>query len=333
MEPSDIPESTTSYEYDPQSFLCEKRTFVFATVSTTVLYCLVFFLSMVGNSLVLWVLVKYESLESLTNVFILNLCLSDLVFSCLLPVWISGYHWGWVLGDVLCKLLNMVFSISLYSSISFLTIMTIHRYLSVVSPISSLRVHTLQRRVLVTAAIWAASILSSVPDAISHKVFPSGCDYAELEWFLASVYQHNVIFLLSVGVILFCYVEILRTLFRSRSKRRHRTVRLIFTIVAAYFLSWAPYNLILFLQTLLKLGVIQSCEVSQQLDYALLICRNIAFSHCCFNPVLYVFVGVKFRRHLKSLLRRFWLCRQQAPSLPPSPHPPGAFTYEGISFY
>ena len=99
MEPSDIPESTTSYEYDPQSFLCEKRTFVFATVSTTVLYCLVFFLSMVGNSLVLWVLVKYESLESLTNVFILNLCLSDLVFSCLLPVWISGYHWGWVLGE------------------------------------------------------------------------------------------------------------------------------------------------------------------------------------------------------------------------------------------
>ena len=70
MEPSDIPESTTSYEYDPQSFLCEKRTFVFATVSTTILYCLVFFLSLVGNSLVLWVLVKYESLESLTNVFI-----------------------------------------------------------------------------------------------------------------------------------------------------------------------------------------------------------------------------------------------------------------------
>ena len=47
MEPSDIPESTTSYEYDPQSFLCEKRTFVFATVSTTILYCLVFFLSLV----------------------------------------------------------------------------------------------------------------------------------------------------------------------------------------------------------------------------------------------------------------------------------------------
>lgn len=337
MEPSGIPESTTTFDYDPWSFLCEKQTFTFATLSTTILYSLVFFLSLVGNSLVLWVLVKYESLESLTNVFILNLCLSDLVFSCLLPLWTLEYHWGWLLGDFPCKLLNMIFSISLSSSIFFLTIMTIHRYQSVVNPLSSLRVHTLRCRVLVTMAVWAASILASLPDAIFHRVFhhsePPRCDYSELRWFLASVYQHNVIFLLSMGIILFCYVEILRTLFRSRSKRHHRTVRLILTIVLALFVSWAPYNLMLFLQTLLKLGVIQSCEVNQRLDYALLICRHVAFSHCCFNPVLYVFVGVKFRRHLKSLLRRFWLCRPQAPTSSPPPHSPGAFEYEGPSFY
>ncbi|XP_049718476.1 chemokine XC receptor 1 isoform X2 [Elephas maximus indicus] len=333
MESSGITEFTTPFDYESISFLCESKTFVFATLTTTILYCLVFLLSLVGNGLVLWVLVKYESLESLTNVFILNLCLSDLVFSCLLPVWISAYYWGWVLGDFLCKLLNLLFSVSLYSSIIFLTIMTIHRYLSVVSPLSTLRVHTLRCRVLVTTAIWAASILSSIPDAISHHVISGHCDYSELKWFLVSVYQHNIFFLLSLGIILFCYVEILRTLLCSRSKRHHRTVRLIFTIVVAYFLSWAPYNLILFLKTLWRLGIIQSCEVSQQLEYAVHICGKVAFSHCCFNPVLYVFVGIKFRRHLKSLLRRFWLCRQQAPSSSPTPHSQGAFNYEGASFY
>lgn len=341
MEPSGIPESTTPYDYDSQSFLCETQTFTFAAFNTTILYCLVFFLSLMGNSLVLWVLVKYESLESLTNVFILNLCLSDLVFSFLLPLWALVYHWGWVLGDFFCKLSNMIFSISLFSSIFFLTIMTIHRYLSVVSPLSSLRVYTLQCRVLVTTAVWAVSILSSIPDAIFHKVFyhpeyssePSKCDYSELKWYLASVYQHIVFFLLSMGIILFCYVEILRTLFRSRSKRHHRTVRLILTIVLAHFISWAPYNLILFLQTLLKLKIIQSCKAYWQLDYALLICRNFAFSHCCFNPVLYVFVGVKFRRHLKSLLQHFGLCQSPASSPASLPHSPSAFHYEGASFY
>ncbi|XP_036287974.1 chemokine XC receptor 1 [Pipistrellus kuhlii] len=340
MEPSGIPETTTPYDYDSQSFLCDTQTFTFAAFNTTILYCLVFFLSLVGNILVLWVLVKYESLESLTNVFILNLCLSDLVFSFLLPLWALVYHWGWVLGDFFCKLSNMIFSISLFSSIFFLTIMTIHRYLSVVSPLSSLRVYTLQCRVLVTTAVWAVSILSSIPDAIFHKVFhdpesPSGfsrCDYSEVKWYLASVYQHIVFFLLSMGIILFCYVEILRTLFRSRSrsKRHHRTVRLILTIVLAHFISWAPYNLVLFLQTLLKLNIIQSCQVSRQLDYAMLICRDFAFCHCCVNPVLYVFVGVKFRRHLKSLLQHFGLC-QSLPS--PSPHSHSALPYEGASFY
>ncbi|XP_006868878.1 PREDICTED: chemokine XC receptor 1 [Chrysochloris asiatica] len=330
MEVSGITESTTPFCYESSAVLCENKTFVFVSLTTTILYCLVFLLSLVGNGLVLWVLVKYESLESLTNVFILNLCLSDLVFSCLLPVWISAYHWGWLMGDFFCKLLNLIFSISLYSSIIILTIMTIHRYLSVVSPLSTLRIHSLRFHVLVTTAVWAASILSSIPDAIFHQEVSGQCDYSETRWFIFSVYQHNAYFLLSLGTILFCYVEILRTLFRSRSKRRHRTVRLIFTIVVAYFLSWAPYNLILFLQALWNLGINQSCEVKEQLEYALHICRNVAFSHCCFNPVLYVFVGVKFRRHLKSLLR---LCRQQTSPSPPTPHSPGGFNYDGASFY
>nr|QCI30451.1 chemokine XC receptor 1 [Mus musculus] len=319
--------STAFYDYhDKLSLLCENNVIFFSTISTIVLYSLVFLLSLVGNSLVLWVLVKYENLESLTNIFILNLCLSDLMFSCLLPVLISA-QWSWFLGDFFCKFFNMIFGISLYSSIFFLTIMTIHRYLSVVSPISTLGIHTLRCRVLVTSCVWAASILFSIPDAVFHKVISLNCKYSEHHGFLASVYQHNIFFLLSMGIILFCYVQILRTLFRTRSRQRHRTVRLIFTVVVAYFLSWAPYNLTLFLKT----GIIQqSCESLQQLDIAMVICRHLAFSHCCFNPVLYVFVGIKFRRHLKHLFQQVWLCRKTSSTVPCSP---GTFTYEGPSFY
>nr|QCI30485.1 chemokine XC receptor 1 [Rattus norvegicus] len=321
-------ESSTVFDYDKSNLLCDNNVIFFSIIFTIVLYSLVFLLSLVGNSLVLWVSVKYENLESLTNVFILNLCLSDLMFSCLLPVLISA-QWGWFLGDFFCKFINMIFCISLYSSIFFLTIMTIHRYMSVVSPISSLGIYTLRCRMLVTTPVWAASILFSIPDTVFHKVISLKCDFSERHGLLASVYQHNILFLLSMGIILFCYVQILRTLFRSRSRQRHRTVRLIFTIVVAYFLSWAPYNLVLFLKT----EVIQlSCEGRQQLDFAMIICRNLAFSHCCFNPVLYVFVGVKFRRHLKRLLQQVWLCPKTSNPVPFS-YSPGTFTYEGPSFY
>ncbi|XP_012885739.1 PREDICTED: chemokine XC receptor 1 [Dipodomys ordii] len=328
-----MPESTTIFDYDQPSVACESDILWLASMSVTILYPLVLLLSLAGNGLVLWVLLKYENLEAFTNLFILNLCLSDLLFSCLLPVWITAYHRGWLLGDFFCKLLNMIFSVSLYSSIFFLTIMTIHRYLSVTRPLSTLGVQPLHRRILVISTVWAASLLSSIPDTIFHQEAASQCDYSETRAFLASVYQHNAFFLLSMGVIVFCNVQILKALLRSRSKQRHRTVRLILTVVVVYFLSWAPYNLILFLQTLLKLGAIQDCQVVHRLEVAVLMCRNLAFSQCCFNPVLYVFVGVKFRRHLKRLLRQMWQCRQQIASPGPLPHSPGAFLYEGPSFY
>ncbi|XP_027728213.1 chemokine XC receptor 1 isoform X2 [Vombatus ursinus] len=336
---SDYQVSATPANYGDYSsgVLCENQAnFELTTMSHTVFYSFVFVLSLVGNSLVLWVLVKYESLESLTNTFILNLCLSDLLFSCLLPFWIVVQYSGWIFGEFFCKLFNMIFHISLYSSVIFLMVMTVHRYLSVVHPLSSLGSHPFRSRVRIISAIWVASIMASVPDTIFHTVLADvsppvwSCEYSELKWFLLSVYEHNFVFLFSLGVILFCYVQILRTLFRSHSKRRHRTVRLIFTIVGFYFLSWAPYNVVLFLQTLLRLRLFQSCEVIKQVEYSVQICREIAFSHCCFNPVLYVFVGIKFRGHLKMLCRKFWPWKW---NVSPSPRASGAFPYDDASFY
>lgn len=37
---------------------------------------------------------------------------------------------------------------------------------------------------------------------------------------------------------------------------------------------------------------------------ALQITEAIAYSHSCLNPILYVFVGEKFRRHLVRLINR-----------------------------
>ncbi|XP_001379577.1 chemokine XC receptor 1 [Monodelphis domestica] len=324
--------STPFTDYDTEGILCENHeNFESMTLSHTVFYSLVFFLSLVGNSLVLWVLVKYESLESLTNVFILNLCLSDLVFSCLLPFWVVVHYYDWIFGEFFCKLLNMLFSISLYSSIIFLMVMTTHRYISVVHPLSNLGGHSCWSRVGIILGIWMASIMVSVPDTIFHTVLTDkSCDFSEPKWFLLSTYLHNLFFIFSLVVTLFCYVQILRTLFQSHTRRRHRTVRLIFTIVVAYFLSWAPYNMVLFLQTLVKLGYIQNCEVIKKLNYWEHICREFAFSHCCFNPVLYVFVGIKFRRHLKALCRQIWPSQW---SLTSSPRSPRAFLYEDASFF
>ncbi|XP_009896647.2 chemokine XC receptor 1 [Dryobates pubescens] len=325
-----------SYEYsaNESSDVCEMGGYLeFYTHLTTVLYTLAFLISLLGNTLVLWILLKYENLTSLTNVFLLNLCVSDLVFSCMLPFLAVDQSFGWVFGEFLCKAVNAVFSIGYYSGVFFLTLMTILRYVSVVNPLSTLRSQTQCCGLLVSLAVWTGSILIVVPEVIQTTVQETlegdnTCDYASWKWKKVDIYQRNVLFLLSFGVIVFCYVKILIILLKARSQRKHRTVKLILIIVVAFFLSWAPYNILSFLITFPA----PNCQYQKDSSLAFYISRKIAFSHCCLNPVLYMFMGVKFKRHLLRLYSQCLPCGYGQVSSPRI-HSEGKFHYEGASIY
>ncbi|XP_027531942.1 chemokine XC receptor 1 [Neopelma chrysocephalum] len=323
-----------SYEYTNESNICEMGDyFIFNTHLTTVLYTLVFLLSLLGNSLVLWILLKYENLTSLTNVFIMNLCVSDLVFSCMLPFWIVDQSFGWIFGEFLCKAVNAIFSIGYYSGVFFLTLMTILRYLCVVNPLSTWRSQTRCYSSLVCLAVWTVSVLIVVPEVIYTTVQENfegdrTCDYADWKWKKVDIYLRNILFLFSFGVIVFCYFKILIILLRARSRRKHRTVKLILIIVVAFFLCWAPYNILSFLISFKP----STCQYAKDSILAFHISRNIAFSHCCLNPVLYVFIGVKFKKHLAQLCSHCSHCGNGQVSSPRI-FSQVKFQHEGASIY
>ncbi|NWR90960.1 XCR1 protein, partial [Furnarius figulus] len=323
-----------SYNYTNESNICEMGDyFIFNAHLTTVLYPLVFLLSLLGNSLVLWILLKYENLTSLTNIFIVNLSVSDLIFSCMLPFWVVDQSFGWIFGEFLCKAVNAIFSIGYYSGVFFLTLMTMLRYLCVVNPLSTLRSQTQCCGFLVCLGVWTVSILIVVPE-IMHTTVQENleggrtCDYADWKWKKVDIYLRNILFLCSFGVIIFCYFKILVILLRTRSRRKHRTVKLILIIVVAFFLCWAPYNIFSFLITFPP----STCQYAKDSSLAFHISRKIAFSHCCLNPVLYVFVGVKFKRHLAQLCSH---CSHSDNGQVSRPRicPQSKFQHEGASIY
>ncbi|XP_034260056.1 chemokine XC receptor 1-like [Pantherophis guttatus] len=289
--------NSTFYDYIPiETNYCNMdETSRFSAIFTCILYFLIFFFSLLGNSLVLWIVMKYENLKSLTNLFILNLCITDLTFSCTLPFWIVYHYYGWIFGDFLCKAVSAIFSISYYGGIIFLTIMTILRYLAVVDPLSTMRTQNKKCSILVSMAIWSSSIMVAVPEIIFIEVIIDNHGK-----------QHS------------CYIGMLKILLRSRSQRKYRTVRLIFAIVVVFFLSWAPYNVFNFVYVLSIQHVIKTeCQTRNHIFFAFDISRKIAYCHCCINPILYVFVGVKFRRHLKLLYKQLSPCHGRiSPSSP-----------------
>ncbi|KAL6465992.1 hypothetical protein MHYP_G00261250 [Metynnis hypsauchen] len=114
MDYIDVVEYVT-YEYDTNdstdfSICLKEPPAQVGSIAVPLLFSTVVLLSLVGNILVLVILGLYENLRSLTNIFILNLALSDLMFTLGLPFWSSQYIWGWTFGDAVCKGVNFVFS-------------------------------------------------------------------------------------------------------------------------------------------------------------------------------------------------------------------------------
>ncbi|XP_028259810.1 chemokine XC receptor 1-like [Parambassis ranga] len=313
----------TIYDSDYEDEVCEKAEVVeFGSIAVPVFFSVVITLSLAGNILVLVILALYENLKSLTNIFILNLALSDLVFTTGLPFWAIYHIWGWIFPSVLCNIVTFVFFIGFYSSILFLTVMTIYRYVAVVHPLSKLGTQKLTTGIFVSVLMWIFSVAAAMPSLLHSNVIPIhlkndqslGCEYGDKVWKTVGSIQQNIFFLFAFVVMGFCYIQILGRITRTRSHTKNRAVKLVFCIVAVFFLGWVPYNVVIFLRVLADrlIAPFDQCKTSIQLDYAFYVCRLIAFSHCCLNPVFYVFVGVKFRSHLKSMLHQMF--RRQSPA-------------------
>ncbi|XP_053186729.1 chemokine XC receptor 1-like [Scomber japonicus] len=291
--------STDDYDYDEMPYLCDDMDF--STVNAA-FFIVIFIISVTGNSLLLVVLVCYENLKNATNLFVLNLACSDLVFTVTLPFWAVGHLHHWVFGDLACKLLTAAYFVGLYSSVILLTAITVDRFITVVLNKWPRKPVRERCAVGVCAAAWIISFAASLSDAINVKEFANGeelsCESDDLELNLNYYLQVSLLFLLPLAIIIFCYSAILITVLQFSNRKRRRTVVVVLCIVAAFFVCWGPHHVLLFVETLYEP---EGCDAEKSWDIAYHTCRILAYSHCCMNPLLYM-LSQNLRRHLLKFL-------------------------------
>ncbi|XP_006792463.1 chemokine XC receptor 1-like [Neolamprologus brichardi] len=284
---------------DPVHYSCTVEFPIF----TGTFFILIFISSLIGNSLLLCVLFIYEGLKSITNIFILNLACSDLIFTITLPFWAVHHLHHWVFGDFICKFMTAAFFAGLYSSVILLTAMTVARFIRVVLP-NWKNNHAIRKKCAVGACIaaWIISISASLSDATKVKVksrFGKNYCYDESEDKLGRYLQVSLLFFLPFAIIIFCYSAILKTVLQGLNRKKHKTIAVLLCIVAASFICWGPYHIMLLIKSL---NTNNDCKVLKWLEVAYNICEMLAYSHCCMNPLLYM-LSKKLRKHLLNLLR------------------------------
>ncbi|KAK9980186.1 hypothetical protein ABG768_013569 [Culter alburnus] len=304
---------------DEEISLCKKSNVIqFGAAFLPAFYYTNFLLSLVGNGLVLYIIYKYEKLTTITNIFLLNLVISDLIFAFSLPFWAVYHKSEWIFGSGLCKLVGSCYSIGFNSSILFLTLLTFDRYLAVVHAISAVQSRKKKYAFASSAIVWVLSILASIKDIVFYDVMKgqngrlcemTGYIQSTLtKWELIGYYQQFLFFfLVPLVIVLYCYSRITIRVMSTRMVEKCRAVKLIFVIVFTFFICWTPYNVVILLKAI-KISFGDPNKCSEALDYALYITRDFAYLYCCISPVFYTFLGKKFQRHFLKLLAKRLPC-------------------------
>ncbi|XP_016379630.1 C-X-C chemokine receptor type 3-like isoform X1 [Sinocyclocheilus rhinocerous] len=309
-----------SYILNGEGTVCgQEASMYFDSIFIPVLYSLALVVGLVGNGLVLVVLWKKRMSLNVTDVFILHLCLADILLLLTLPFWAVEAVKGWIFDTVLCKLTGALFKINFYCGIFMLSCISLDRYLSIVHAVQMYS----RKKPMVTHCcclmVWLFCLLLSIPDwkflvatEDSRRQDKTQCvpDYQSGSWLLVTRLLYHILgFILPALIMLFCYSCILLRLRRgSQCMQKKRAIRVIIALVLAFFISWTPYNITLIVDTIqtnwtLNTSNQTSCESATALDVALTATSTLGYLHCCVNPVLYAFVGVKFRQHLLDMLR------------------------------
>ncbi|XP_015212320.2 C-C chemokine receptor type 4 [Lepisosteus oculatus] len=305
------------YLYDDYEPCSTDTTITLGSNFLPVLFSLVFVVGLAGNSVVLLILIKHIRLKNMTDVCLLNLAISDLLFVLSLPFWAYYTSDHEIVSTALCKAIVGLYQIGFYSSVLFVTLMSIDRYLAIVHAVFAMRARTLCFGVVASIGIWTVAICGSIPAMAFNKVvapesttcqpeYPIG---EEKIWKLIHNFEDNVLgLIIPLPIMIYCYVSILIVLLRSRNSKRHRAIKLIFMVVCVFVVFRLPYNVVVFMKSLQEFGIGDKCENAKRIELALQLTETVALIHCCVNPFIYAFVGEKFRKHMNHMFSRFSLC-------------------------
>uniref|UniRef100_A0A8C6PM68 Neuropeptide Y receptor type 2 n=1 Tax=Nothobranchius furzeri TaxID=105023 RepID=A0A8C6PM68_NOTFU len=280
-------------------------------------YSTIILFGVTGNSLVIYVVYKFKNLRTVTNFFIVNLAVADLLVNtlCLPFTLVYTLYDEWMFGQVLCFMLPFAQGMTVHVSTITLNIIALDRYRSIVR-----HMETKMSKDICTVVIgfsWAISALLASPLAIfreygSFDLSPDeSIQVCTEKWPGSSmngrIYSMSML-LVQVGVPLainsVAYIRIWNKLKkhmicgRNDHQRRRKTTKMMITMVVLFAVSWLPFHAF-------QLAIDIDSAVLHMKDFKLLftVFHIIAMCSTCINPILYGWMNNSYRTAFLSVVK------------------------------
>ncbi|KAK5871625.1 hypothetical protein PBY51_004493 [Eleginops maclovinus] len=143
---------------------------LYVAASYILAYFFIFLLCMVGNILVCFIVLENRCMRTVTNLFILNLAISDLLVGifCIPTTLVDNLITGWPFSNSVCKMSGFVQGVSVSASVFTLVAIAVERFRCIVYPLQPKPTILVAKGAIVF--IWLLAVVIMCPAAVALTV-------------------------------------------------------------------------------------------------------------------------------------------------------------------
>ncbi|VBB32872.1 unnamed protein product [Acanthocheilonema viteae] len=185
-------------------------------------FAAIFILSFIGNSLVLFTIIKLQrrSTHLITNILLFNLAVADLLRSiiCIPPTLMSEISQCWLLGPHICKFAAYLQPVTVCASAYTLALIALERYYAICRPLESMVWLSKRRLLALISFVWLTSFGSNVGALVIYDAIPYRTHWScrstatPLTDFLYQIHVTMLLLFIPLTVMLLLYCKIIKTL-------------------------------------------------------------------------------------------------------------------------
>uniref|UniRef100_A0A672RQH8 Neuropeptide FF receptor 1 like 2 n=1 Tax=Sinocyclocheilus grahami TaxID=75366 RepID=A0A672RQH8_SINGR len=276
----------------------------------TVAYLFIFLLCMVGNGLVCLIVLENRRMRTVTNLFILNLAVSDLLVGifCIPTTLVDNLITGWPFTNTVCKMSGLVQGMSVSASVFTLVAIAVDRsVLSSQGCISQNCFYILYKYIYILYINYNNIIIRL--HLFNYKYSKNQTHH----FYTTVLFAH--IYLIPLTLITLMYGRIGIKLYTTSvisgndqpliSQKKIKVIKMLSVVALLFTLSWLP---LWTLMLLTDYGGLNEDMLDLLSGYVFPFAHWLAFSNSSVNPIIYGYYNENFKRGFQSVCRTHSCC-------------------------
>lgn len=278
-----------------------------------ILFVGTFIISICGNSLCACIIFTRRQMKSVTNLFILNLAIGDLIYTFSIPFELAVVENNnkWIFPPFFCKVLSPLQTISMSSSLFTLTALSLARYKAILKPYNKQLKQTAAKLIIILA--WLFSTLTALPHAYHQTIINNECQEKWMNtdgnkiYTLILFFVQYVIPLTIMTIAYGCIGMELRKDFPGenafpdgeRAKETKKVVLMLVMVTATFAVCTLPTSIMWLWSEFgnAKRNFPQFWDLLHILNF-------FDFINLAVHPLLYVYFSKKFRSEMRITFQR-----------------------------